>query len=109
MNMGQVLAGDSSTKTFALRNTSVFPVRDFYKFIISLFSINYYYLIMFYYILTFIENHMIFSLSFPGTRIWTTSITLQWRQTMMRRRQSSEVMFVQRLFSTFSRRIYQIQ
>ena len=27
MNMGQVLAGDSSTKTFALRNTSVFPVR----------------------------------------------------------------------------------
>ena len=38
-----------------------------YKFIIPLFSINYYCLIMFYYILTFIENYMIFSLSFPGT------------------------------------------
>ena len=27
MNMGQVLAGDSSTKTFSLQNTSVFPVK----------------------------------------------------------------------------------
>jgi hypothetical protein len=35
-----------------------------YKFIISLFSINFYFLILFYYILTFVENYIIFLLFF---------------------------------------------
>ena len=41
-------------------------VRDFINFIIPLFSINFNKLILFYYILTFVENYIIFSLSFLG-------------------------------------------
>ena len=42
------------------RIDSLEEVRCFYKFIISLFTINYCYLILFYYVLTFIENTLFF-------------------------------------------------
>ena len=47
--------------------TLIINVRCFYNFILSLFSINYYYLILFYYVLTSIENYIIFSLFLKGT------------------------------------------